>query len=478
MKNLFLFCCLAVVSQINAQSYSSAVEIPTVYSENGEYLLKSIPWDNVSPSVRGTTSVYRKNSGTPIYSFKRGFDRAEGNRLTLSNDGEIIFYVIDWDADEEKDGLKSISIYRKGEMIASYTESEITACDEKRERCSLLYNNYETVVDIEKTRIANKRVLRDDVDPKERFLYEYPLFSSGDFVYLVDSKKNVHRFDLLTGKHSDAIPFETEFERLRTIARQNKVDVQIVPSVISPDFPKLRSGKDTHHSLAEKLGMKVYDSTDTKDEQYKAYRIKLNAFLVQDGSVEIESIETADGLSRDKITEFFTSNKFDTTPIPPIFDKWYFDEEYFYFRKADNKLARQERKVELRLMEDARRRNLLAETINGRYIPKDLGDSFVELDKTLNEADRKEMLALKDRGDMLLYHMGLGMWMRNNWGLWGGSRLQKYFTDRGVDHPDNMSGVILDYYYDWLRGNKESWKEWEKKALQPKAPQRRKKNGR
>jgi hypothetical protein len=51
--------------------------------------------------------------------------------------------------------------------------------------------------------------------------------------------------------------------------------------------------------------------------------------------------------------------------------------------------------------------------------------------------------------------------MRNNWGLWGGSRLQKYFTEKGVGHPDEMSSVILFFYWDWLQGNKDSWKKWE-----------------
>jgi hypothetical protein len=52
--------------------------------------------------------------------------------------------------------------------------------------------------------------------------------------------------------------------------------------------------------------------------------------------------------------------------------------------------------------------------------------------------------------------------MRNNWGLWSSSRLQKYFTDKGVMHPDDMSSVILFFYYDWLKGKKETWKEWDK----------------
>jgi len=45
------------------------------------------------------------------------------------------------------------------------------------------------------------------------------------------------------------------------------------------------------------------------------------------------------------------------------------------------------------------------------------------------------------------------MWMRNNWGLWRGSRLSKYFNEMGVFHPDDMSGIILVSYHRYLTGN-------------------------
>lgn len=44
-------------------------------------------------------------------------------------------------------------------------------------------------------------------------------------------------------------------------------------------------------------------------------------------------------------------------------------------------------------------------------------------------------------------HFGLGMWIRNNWGLWSGkSNLSKNLRLLGIEHPDNMSGFILDTY--------------------------------
>lgn len=80
------------------------------------------------------------------------------------------------------------------------------------------------------------------------------------------------------------------------------------------------------------------------------------------------------------------------------------------------------------------------------YVPADLEDSFRELQKMLHPDLLREMKE-KPEKQMIEYHRGLGMWMRNNWGLWAGSRLAKYFNGIGVFHPDDMSGIILDSFW-------------------------------
>ena len=76
--------------------------------------------------------------------------------------------------------------------------------------------------------------------------------------------------------------------------------------------------------------------------------------------------------------------------------------------------------------------------------------------------DKDEIKNLKNKKETIKYHHTLGMWVRNNWGLWGGSRLQKYFLDKKVNHPDGMSGLILEFYYDWLNNINDDWQEWSK----------------
>lgn len=468
MKPLFLLLTFIIItSVVQGQSFNGSAEIFTVYSQNERFYLKSIPYDDENPSLRGTTSVYETGKSTPLYTLDRGFDPPDGaydNLLTLSNDGEVIFYIVPWGGDEKKDGLKSVNVYKNGKLIRSLTESEVTGCDKKKERCRLVYSNYDRVVDRVKSNWGTKnykKVLKDGVDEKEAFLSDFAIFSFDDVVYLTDWKKRVHIFDLrdVTQMKSDA--FENVFDQIKSIGRFTKSEVLShgVPSYMG--LTTLKDGRDTKTTLATYLGMKA-GSLETKDERYKWYRVTLSGAIIQDGTVEIEKIDVENGLPKDKIIEFFTTQKFDISPIPNVFPKWHLRDQYFYFRNPNDRLALQEKRQERVSQRQAFENRLTQTTINGVYIPANLGECFVELDKQLSEINKKEMKAEPNRDAMIAYHHGLGTWIRNNWGLWRGSRLQKYFTDKGIEHPDDMSGVILEYYHDWLNGKKDTWKQWEK----------------
>lgn len=89
------------------------------------------------------------------------------------------------------------------------------------------------------------------------------------------------------------------------------------------------------------------------------------------------------------------------------------------------------------------------EEVKEIYIPKDLDDCFRELDKLLKKEDIEKIR--KKEIEAIDMHFGLGMGLRNAWGLWGGSRLAEYFNKMGIFHPDDMSGIILDSYVRYLR---------------------------
>ena len=401
-----------------------------------------------------------------MYTLGRGFDDRLGddNTLILSNDGDVIFYVITWGADEETDGMRSVNVYKKGKLIESFTASQITGCDKKKERCNFVYSNYDEVVDRKKSNWGTKnykKVLKDGVDEKERFLSDFALFSFDDFVYLTDYKKRTHTFDLRDGRLVESDSFDNVFDRIKTKGRVTKSEVASYGAPAFFDFPNLRNGRNVHTSLANHIGMTA--SGIDERNRYKLYHVDVISTIAQDGTVEVESIKVDDGSPKEEILEFFKTNKFDTSSIPKVFPKWHLGDQSFYFRKKSVVIARQEKRQERIKERQVIQSRLTAERIKGVYIPANLGECFLELDRQLSEIDKKEMKAKPEREDMIRYHLGLGTWMRNNWGLWGSSRLSKYFNDRGVSHPEEMSSIILYHYHDWLNGNQDTWKQWESK---------------
>ncbi len=51
------------------------------------------------------------------------------------------------------------------------------------------------------------------------------------------------------------------------------------------------------------------------------------------------------------------------------------------------------------------------------------------------------------------YHFGLGLWARNEWGLWHGSQLAKWFNERGIHHADDMSAIVVESFRRNLNGD-------------------------
>lgn len=92
------------------------------------------------------------------------------------------------------------------------------------------------------------------------------------------------------------------------------------------------------------------------------------------------------------------------------------------------------------------------DSLRGIYIPQNLEDCFITLDKIYSDSTKTEIAKMDEDEYSSGNHLfGIGIWMRNNWQLWGGSRLSKYFNQLGIYHPDDMSGIIMDSYHRYLR---------------------------
>lgn len=79
-----------------------------------------------------------------------------------------------------------------------------------------------------------------------------------------------------------------------------------------------------------------------------------------------------------------------------------------------------------------------------RKIPKNLFECVTVLNNELCDEDKKE---IKKKPSECFHHT-LGMWIRNNWGLWQteDNELKKCLKSLGLNHPDDMSDLIIRYY--------------------------------
>ena len=88
---------------------------------------------------------------------------------------------------------------------------------------------------------------------------------------------------------------------------------------------------------------------------------------------------------------------------------------------------------------------------NRFYIHRDLRDAFAELDKMLSPALKEEFKSKGPRDVATAQHFGLGLWIRNNWGLWAESRLYNHLRGLGLFHPDDMSSFLIESYCRYLK---------------------------
>ncbi len=91
--------------------------------------------------------------------------------------------------------------------------------------------------------------------------------------------------------------------------------------------------------------------------------------------------------------------------------------------------------------------HIVADSIEGIYIPRNLEDCFSQLNYYWSDTVKSDILGVSEEAFVANMHLGLGMWIRNNWRLWSGSRLSEYFNYLGVNHPDDMSAIILVSYH-------------------------------
>jgi hypothetical protein len=83
----------------------------------------------------------------------------------------------------------------------------------------------------------------------------------------------------------------------------------------------------------------------------------------------------------------------------------------------------------------------------GVYIPKNLDDAMLQLDKQISEESKKSIRSIPEDSACMVLHRRLGLWMINNWGFYEGSRLSHYLRSAGVSYPDDMADFLILAYH-------------------------------
>lgn len=93
---------------------------------------------------------------------------------------------------------------------------------------------------------------------------------------------------------------------------------------------------------------------------------------------------------------------------------------------------------------------ILQERLNGVFIPRDLANSFEELNRLIDPADRQKFKTLPESDAVRKLYFSLGRWIIQKWGFYEGSRLSHYLRQLGIYHPEDMSQVVIVSYHRYL----------------------------
>lgn len=448
------------------QKSTSKVPITVTQSQNNIYSIKSISYDTEYPNLRGKSIIYE--NGRELYRINRSFDLydTENYTLAISNDGKTVIYLINdifWRGEE----FEYVTVYRDGNLAKTYNLLEFTGCDSKKEKCSLIYDNYIDVVDMKKSKYGTKdykKIFKENTSEEEIFLNDNYIVVDNDVLYLTDSRKTVTSFDLSRMEVIEQVNFDEIYPKIRLFKKPDTNISYYTPSYkYIPDFEDTQTNKTISETIGAISGLKFISISDSTYSKYKLYRVELNGYLNQNGEFEIEKLETDQKLDKEKISEYISNATFKNDFLTEEVEKQYFKNFYGGFRDANDSIAEAETNLAKNIHKREFENRKTFDSINGIYIPQNLKESINHLDKKLDFEAKTMIKEEKDIWKFNSHISPLGIWIRNNWGINGGSRLLKYFNDRGITDRDEISAIIIKYYQKWLIESKDVWSEWESK---------------
>ncbi|MCB9284234.1 MAG: hypothetical protein H6563_09195 [Lewinellaceae bacterium] len=81
------------------------------------------------------------------------------------------------------------------------------------------------------------------------------------------------------------------------------------------------------------------------------------------------------------------------------------------------------------------------------YIPADLTDAFIQLNRLIDEPSKQKFKGMDEEEAAHQLFFSLGRWIIYNWGFYGGSRLSHFLRGLGITHPEDMGMFVMITYH-------------------------------
>lgn len=96
-------------------------------------------------------------------------------------------------------------------------------------------------------------------------------------------------------------------------------------------------------------------------------------------------------------------------------------------------------------------------------LPQSVAEALDSLDRHLSPEQKNQLACLDVTRDAV--HLGLGLWIRNEWNLYGMGALGTELWGEGFRHPEDASDALAWAYIDKLRGQPASVADEAKRYL-------------
>lgn len=96
--------------------------------------------------------------------------------------------------------------------------------------------------------------------------------------------------------------------------------------------------------------------------------------------------------------------------------------------------------------------NIKKSRLYGVYIPRDVEDALVRLDKLTDETAREPLKKIHEDTMARKLFFGLGRWMEYNWNFEEGSRFSHYLRKKGLVYTEDMTRFMLITYHRHITG--------------------------